>query len=315
MGRIDVHQHYLAKHYLDAIGVDRVTASSTVRSVPDWSVGASLELMDRLAIDSAILSVSDPGVEMKTEASTARLARECNEGQAKAASDHARRLGFYAALPLPDVTAALREIAYALDVLHADGVAMLTNYRGTYLGDPSFWPMFEELDRRNAVLFVHPTAPNDVRGFADIAPAILEFPFDTTRAIVSFLYHGTAARFPKVRVIWSHGGGAMPYLAGRTAVVSARDAKFAQSGPARLLPALRNFYYDITQSASPPTFAALRKLVPMTRLLYGSDRPFAAENQVKLAMDDFAGLDLTDAERSAIVRDNARALFPRFGAS
>lgn len=315
MRRIDVHQHYLAKHYLDAVGMDRITANSTVRSLPDWSVGGSLELMDRMEIDGAVLSVSDPGLELESDQSTARLARECNDGQARVASDHPRRFGFFAALPLPNVADTLREIEYCLDVLHADGVGMLSNYRGAYVGDPAFWPVFEELDRRKAILFVHPTRPAGSCGIPGVAPAILEFPFDTTRAIVSLLYYGTAARFPNVRVIWTHGGGAMPYMAGRTAAVSARDPKFQQSGPARLLPALQGFYYDLTQSASPPTFAALRGLVPAQKLLYGSDRPFAAENQMKLAMDDFAGLDLTDTERSAITRDNAVALFPRFGAS
>jgi predicted TIM-barrel fold metal-dependent hydrolase len=309
--RIDVHQHYLAKHYLDAVGMDRITANSTVRSLPEWSVAGSLELMDKVGIDSAILSVSDPGIELETDERTARLARECNEGQARVVSDRPTRFGFFAALPLPNVADTLREIAYCLDDLHADGVGMLSNYRGAYVGDPAFWPVFEELDRRRAILFVHPTRPSGTSGIPGMAPAILEFPFDTTRAIVSLLYYGTAARFPNVRVIWTHGGGAMPYMAGRTAVVSARDPKFQQSGPGRLVPALQNFYYDLTQSASRPTFAALRSLVPYEKLLYGSDRPFAAENQVRLAMDDFAGLDLTDAERSAITRDNAVALFPR----
>ncbi|MBI2959629.1 MAG: amidohydrolase [Betaproteobacteria bacterium] len=315
MRRIDVHQHYLAKHYLDAVGLERITAASTVRSVPQWSAGAALELMDRVGIEAALLSVSDPGVGLETEALTARLARACNEGQARIASDYPRRFGFCAALPLPSVTAALREIEYALDELHADGVGMLTNYGGIYAGDAEFWPVFEELDRRGAVLFVHPTAPAGRGGFAKIASAMLEFPFDTTRAIASFLYHGTAARFPNLRIIWSHGGGAMPYLAGRTAVVSARDPAFRQSGPDRLLPALRGFYYDLTQSVSPPTFAALRALVPDTNLLFGSDRPFAAENQLNSALADFARLDLSEAERRAINRDNALALFPRFGAS
>ncbi len=187
MGRIDVHQHYMAKHYVEAVGVDRITAASTVHTVPEWSASGSLELMDRLEIDGAVLSVSDPGVEMDTKDATARLARECNEGQAKIVSDRPRRFGFHAALPLPDVDASLRELEYALDHLHADGVAMLTNYHGAYVGDPSFEPLFAELDRRGAALFVHPTTPFECRGFVRIAPAMLEFPFDTTRAIVSCL--------------------------------------------------------------------------------------------------------------------------------
>ncbi|MCC6608928.1 MAG: amidohydrolase [Burkholderiales bacterium] len=315
MRKIDVHHHYLARHYLDAVGIDRVTTNASARSVPNWSPQWSLDIMGRFGIETAILSVSAPGIGLDTPQQTALLARECNEGQARLASDYPGRFGFFAATPLPDIDASLDEIGYALDVLDADGVGLLSNYRGTYIGDPTFWPLFEELERRKAVLFVHPTAPAGFRGLESISSSTLEFPFDTTRAAVSLLYHGTAARYPSVRIILSHAGGAIPYLAGRTAALSERNPDFVLRGSEDMLPSLRRFYYDITQSASGPTFAALRTLAPVTKIVFGSDCPFAGDRQLDLAAEDFSRLDLPPDQRAAIAHGNAAFLFPRFNRS
>jgi predicted TIM-barrel fold metal-dependent hydrolase len=258
-----------------------------------------------------VLSVSAPGIGLQTPQQTARLARECNEAQAAMVRDHPRRFALLAILPLPDIEASLREIEHAYAVLSAAGVVLMSNYAGEYIGSPEFWPVFEALDARNAVVFIHPTLPHRYRGFPGVSLSTLDFPFDTARAIMSMLYHGTPEKFSGVRMIWPHAGGAMPVMAGRTAVLSQRNRDFKLSGD-RLVPALRNFYYDATQSLSAPTFAALRALVPFEHILFGSDCPFAREPQVLAVLGELDRLALQPDERGKLERGNALALFPQF---
>ncbi len=225
-------------------------------------------------------------------------------------SGHPKRFASLAILPLPHIELSLGEIGHALDTLKADGVVMMSNYGGEYIGSPKFWPVFEELNRRKAVALFHPVAPENYRGFPGVSLSTMEFPFDTARAIMSMLYHGTPERFPDVTMIFSHAGGAMPYLAGRTAVLSQRNKEFRLSGD-KLVPAMGKLYYDVTQSLSAPTFAALRALVPLERLLFGSDCPFAREPQVRAVLAELDRLALPPAERLALERNNALKLFPR----
>ena len=308
---VDVHHHFMSQAYLDAVGAERAASPGSAGHVDPWTAELSLEFMDKAGIAAAVLSVSAPGIDMATPAETARLARTCNEAQARMVADHPQRFAYLAILPLPDIDASLREIAHACDTLNADGVVLMSNYAGEYIGSDKFWPVFEELDRRNAVVLIHPTLPHNFRGFPGVSLSTMEFPFDTARAIMSMLYHGTPEKFPAVRMIWSHAGGVMPYLAGRTAVLSQRNKNFVLSGD-RLAPAMAKFYYDMTQSLSAPTFAALRTLVPLDRILFGSDCPFAREPQVRAVLGELDRLQLPDAERQQIERTNALALFPRF---
>jgi predicted TIM-barrel fold metal-dependent hydrolase len=310
-GIIDVHHHFMSQAYLDAVGTERAASPGSAGHVDPWTAELSLEFMDKAGIESAVLSVSAPGIDMATSAQTARLARECNEAQARMARDHPKRFGFLAILPLPDIDASLAEIEHAFGPLSADGAVMMSNYAGEYIGSEKFWPVFEALNRRNAVAFFHPTLPHNFRGFPGVSLSTMEFPYDTGRAIMSMLYHGTPEKFGNVRMIWSHAGGAMPYLAGRTAVLSQRNRNFRLSGD-KLVPAMRSFYYDATQSLSAPTFAALRALVPLERILFGSDCPFAREPQVRAVLAELDRLELPMLEREQIERGNALALFPRF---
>ena len=214
-GLIDVHHHFMSQAYLDAVGVERAASPGSAGHVEPWSARQSLEFMDMAGIDAAVISVSAPGIDMGTPQKTAELARRCNEEQAGMVAEHPRRFGSLAILPLPDIDAALREIAHAFDVLKADGVVMMSNYGGEYIGSDKFWPVFEELNRRKAVAFFHPVAPEGFRGFPGVSLSTMEFPFDTARAIMSMLYFGTPEKFPNVKMVFSHAGGAMPYL-GRT---------------------------------------------------------------------------------------------------
>ncbi len=310
-GLIDVHHHFMSQAYLDAVGIERAASPGSAGHVEAFTAEQSLAFMDGAGIEIALMSVSAPGIELETPERTAGLARACNDAQAGIVHRHPDRFGFFAILPLPDLRATLREIDYAFDQLGADGVAMMTHYGGEYIGSPAYWPVFEELDRRRAVAFFHPVAPEGYRGFSGVSLSTLEFPFDTTRALMSMLHSGAIERFANVRMIFSHAGGAMPYLAGRTAVLSQRNPNFVLRGE-KLVPALRNVFYDVTQSISAPTFAALSALAPAENLMFGSDCPFAKEPQVRAALTELDHLGLDRPARDRIERNNALRLFPRF---
>jgi 6-methylsalicylate decarboxylase len=309
-GRIDVHHHFMSQQYLDAVGVERAASPGSAGHVEPWSAEQSLEFMDAAGIAAAVISVSAPGIGLDSAEKTAALARTCNEAQATMVRDRPRRFGSLAILPLPDIEASLRELNYAYDALSADGVVVMSNYAGDYIGSRKFWPLFAELERRGSVVLVHPTLPHEYRGFPGVSLSTLEFPFDTARAIVSMLYEGTPEQFPNVKIIWSHAGGTMPYLAGRTAVLSRRNGAFRLNGD-KLLPAMGRFFYDLTQSTNKATVAALRALVPLDQLLFGSDCPFAKEPQIRAALDELGRLGLGEEERRKIDCENAAALFPR----
>jgi predicted TIM-barrel fold metal-dependent hydrolase len=309
--RIDVHHHFMSQAYLDAVGIERAASPGSAGHVDPWTAELSLAFMDEAGIESAVISVSAPGIDMATPQQTAALARACNEAQARMVHDHPRRFGFLAVLPMPDIDASLAELEYACDALHADGVVLMSNYRGEYIGSAKFWPLFEALDTRKAVTFFHPVSPLNFRGYPGVSLSTMEFPFDTARAIMSMLHDGTPEKFPGVRMIWPHAGGVMPYMAGRTAVLSQRNREFRLSGDT-LFPAMRNFYYDVTQSLNRPTFAALCALAPFEQLLFGSDCPFARAPQVNASLGELDRLGLAPDEREQIERSNALALFPRF---
>jgi predicted TIM-barrel fold metal-dependent hydrolase len=313
-GCIDVHHHFLSQQYLDSVGIERAAMPGSAGHVEPWTALQSLELMDAFGIAAAVISVSAPGIGLDNGQKTADLARACNDAQARIVHDHPGRFGMFAILPLPDIDASLRELEYAYGALSADGVVLMSNYAGDYIGTRKFWAIFAELNRHKSVALVHPTLPHGFRGFSGVSLSTLEFPFDTARAIVSMLYDGTPANFPDVKIIWSHAGGAMPYLAGRTAVLSQRNNEFRLSGD-KLLSAMHNFYYDLTQSFSVPTFEALRAIVPIDHMLFGSDCPFAKEPQIRTALDELNRLALTLEERIRLRSENALALFPRLRSS
>jgi predicted TIM-barrel fold metal-dependent hydrolase len=266
--------------------------------------------METAGIDAAVLSATAPGITMATAEATVRVARMCNDEQARMVQAHPRRFGFLAILPMPDIDACLREIDRAFGELSADGIVFMSNYGGEYIGSPRFWPVFEELNRRKAVVLVHPTLPLGYRGFPGVSLSTMEFLFDTARAMTSMLYYGTPEKYAGVRMIWTHAGGAMPYIAGRMAVLSRRNKDFALSGDG-LFPALARFYYDVTQSLAAPTFVGLRAVAAPDRLLFGSDCPMAREPQVRAALADLDRLNLSSSERDGLERTNALALFPR----
>jgi len=303
--RIDVHHHFYAPEYLAVMG--EMGKRPVVR---DWTVSRSLEEMDQNGVASSMLSLSPPGLHHVGTDQTRKLARAVNDHAAKLRSTHPSRFGHFASVPMPDVDGTLAEIAYALDQLKADGIPLMTSYGERYPGHPDFTPVMEELNRRKALVFIHPLAPICCApSLKWIAPSLFEFTQDTNRCVFSLLFTGTLAQFPDIRFIFCHSGAAVPILAGRAEVMGV-GRQFADKLPNGVEYELKRLYYEIAGSANPPAMAALMKLVPTSQILFGSDYPWGT---IGTTARGIASLGLSVADLKAIGRDNAMALLPRFG--
>src|SRR5262245_60395610 len=209
--RIDVHHHHTPPPYLAAL-----TARNIQGPVRDWTPEKSLADMDKAGVATALTSITTPALRFLDDADARKVARECNDYSAKLAADSKGRFGMFAAMPMPYVEGTLHQIAYALDTLKADGIALLTSYGDKWLGDPAFAPVMEELNRRKAVVYTHPTTANCCGNLIpDVPDGIIEWGTDTTRTIASLVFSGTAAKLRDVRLIFSHGGGTLPFLTER----------------------------------------------------------------------------------------------------
>ncbi len=309
--RIDVHHHIFPPAYLKAVA-DAGIADAGGFKFPQSSPELSLALMDRHGIATAITCVGAPGVHFGSDAAARDLARYCNEYAARFTMDHPNRLGSFATLPLPDVDGALKEIEYALDTLKLDGVNLLSNYNGTYLGDPAFDAVFDELNRRKATVFVHPeTAPSARDIKLSFPGAMIEFTFDTTRMAANLIFTGTLERYPDVKIILAHAGGTIPYLAWRISLFDAVP-HMHEKAPQGTLAYLKRLYYETAISGNAHALSSLTELVPSSQILYGSDFPYLPEpliGAVVKGLDEYPGFDAT--VHTAIERDNALKLFPR----
>ncbi len=307
-GRIDVHHHLSPPGWvaeLRARGqVDPLVAS--------WTPQRSLADMDRAGIASSVLSITTPGIFFAGAdvAIGRRVARECNEYGARLVADNPGRFGFFAALPLLDAEGSLREIAHALDVLKADGIGLITSYGDKWLGDPVFFPVMEELDRRKAVVYTHPTAANCCSNLQpDIPPVMIEFGTDTTRAIASILFNGNANRFGDIRWIFSHAGGTMPFLIERFVRHPILVPKVAPLFPQGVGAALKRFYYDTAQAANPAAMSALTKVVPTSQIVLGTDYPYRTGIDHVLGLRDCEVFSAADLK--LIERETPLSLVPR----
>jgi predicted TIM-barrel fold metal-dependent hydrolase len=309
-GRIDTHQHIVPPEYGRWIS-SRGLAPSTPDGggLPKWEVKSTSEFMDEIRISTGILSVSTPGVHLGDNAEARSMARNVNEFTADVVRMHPDRFGFFATLTLPDVDGAIAEAVYAFDTLNADGVVLLGDVRGTYFGDPSWDPLMEQLNRRKAIVFIHPTDPPGPK-VPGIPPYGVDFLLDTTRAAINYAKNGCLERYPDLKVILSHAGGFIPYAAARIAHIVAADGS-DEAGIARL----RRFYFDTALSTSPYALPCLLAFADPTHITYGSDWPFAPRRTSMHFARMLDGYPLTDAQRHAITRGNAEKLLPRFAKS
>lgn len=267
--KIDVHHHVAPDFWLALPGgtVDEG------RVFGDWSPARAVEELDRDGVATAYASLTVAGHRFADPAVARRLARRCNEYMAQLRVEYPGRFGFFALLPMPDVEGSLAEIAYAYDQLRADGIGLMTSYGDTWLGNPRFDPVFEELNRRAAVVFVHPTSNAACTHRQDwLGPAPIEYATDTSRAIAEYVFHGASQRYPAVRMIFSHAGGTMPYLVQR--FINQANGRFKDVTPHGFLVEARKLYFDTAQVPSRGTMLALREVVPETNILFGSDYPY-----------------------------------------
>jgi len=313
---IDTHHHIYPPRYVNA-NLKRIVEDSgalPASAYTSWSPQRALEQMDKAGVRSAVVSMTSPGIWWGNTEEGRTWARECNEFGAQMAKDFPGRFGMFAAIPLPDTEGSLREIAYALDTLKLDGIGLLTSYAGKPLGDPSFAAVFDELNRRKVAVFVHPTMSCCGMGIPGIDPPAIDFPTDTTRTLTSLAYSGTFARCPDIRFIFSHGGGTMPMIVQR---IAGSIRNFTPEQRAKILPngaeaEFKRHHYDIASVAlNPAGMAAVFKLIPLDRLLYGSDAPFGSTTAIA---ERLAKFELSAADITAIRHDNALRLFPRFAA-
>jgi 6-methylsalicylate decarboxylase len=300
--KIDVHAHYVPDGYRAALRQVGLDQPDGMPWIPEWSPVQHLEVMDRLGIATSLLSISSPGVHLGDGLTTAELAREVNEEGRRAVVDHRGRFGLLASLPLPDVDASIAEIGHCCDRLSVDGFVLLTNINGVYVSDRSFEPVFRELDRRRARVLLHPTSPAcwEHTSFGRPRP-MLEFFFDTTRAVVDLVLNGTIASYPDVQLIIPHAGATLPLVAERVSAfahILAPDVDVSRD--------LGRLHFDLAGFAIPRQLDALLTMTTLDHLHYGSDFPFTPEAVVAAAAERLDGAgSLVDALWS-----NTERLFP-----
>jgi predicted TIM-barrel fold metal-dependent hydrolase len=299
---IDTHHHILPPFYVQALGADAIAAG--LGGVPAWSPETSLAAMDRYGIDTAVASISNPGIAENDRKKAAALARQCNDFAKEMSVQHPGRFDAFAVLPMPDVDASLAEIKRALDDLRLAGIGLLTNYLGAYLGDPQFKPVLEELHRRKAVVFVHPTLAPFAPFRSLLPPPLVEFPHDTTWAIMSLITSGAFSRYPDIKFLFSHAGGTMLSIGLRFQFI--KDASGGDS-----LALLKRSYYDVALSATPLTVPALLSFVGSSQVVFGSDYPFVPQPVLEVFGEYLAKLATERQDVFPLIeRETALTLFP-----
>ena len=303
--RIDTHQHLLPPPFLAAL--DRHGMGAWAPQA--WSEDGALAMMDRHGIATGILSLSTPGPHLGDDAEARDLATAVNEIQADLVRRRPDRFGMFACVPLPDVDGAIAAVAHAYDALDTDGVVLLANNRGLYVGDPAFDPLMAELDRRAAVVFIHP-GPLPGAPVKGIHPSLADFLLDTTRAAINLVRNGIPRRFPRLRIILSHAGGFLPFAAHRIANLSGVIDR--ETDAAAMLGDLSAFHFDTALSGSPTALPSLLAFAGADRVLFGSDWPYCPEGTVGYFTDHLDAFDAGEAGlHAAINRGNAERLFPR----
>jgi predicted TIM-barrel fold metal-dependent hydrolase len=307
--RIDVHHHIAPPVWLAAMDI------IGRRDFPlgNWSVQKTLEDMDKGGVATAISSITTPQVTPLGKAVALRIARESNDYAAKLVADHPGRFGVFAMLPLPHVDDSLKEIAYAFDTLKVDGIGLMTSYQDKWLGHPSFAPVWEELNRRKATVYTHPTSPNCcVNLVTGVPDFVVEFGTDTARSIASVLLSGNSQKYRDINWIWSHGGGALTAFAERFLVQVVSIPPYKDKLTRETVQGeLNRFYYDTAAISGVVTLEALSKLVPVTQIVYGTDFPYrTAADHTKGVTALFKGEDLAKVDR-----ENALRLMPRLRSS
>ena len=306
--RIDVHTHIAPPNYLAELGPAQLRDIGG--AVTEWSLEKMIEDMDEGGTTTSVTTVTTPGFWFGDVDKMRRMVRDANDFAAGLAQDHPTRFGMFVALPLPDVEASLREIEYGLDQLNGDGIGLFTNYRDIWLGDPQFDPVYEELNRRQAVVYVHPDSPVCCKNLLpDIRDAAIEYGTDTSRAIARTVFSGTANKYPDIKFIWSHAGGTMPFITERFTRLPQADPSLNEMVPNGVLHELQKFHYDTAQASHVYAMSSLTRLVTSAQILFGTDFPFRNTKEHVEGLRECGCF--SEAELRAIDYENAHRLLPR----
>ena len=311
---IDVHHHFFPPALLAAFEAYNTRHQQPQQApfVLNWTPARTLEEMDKNGVATAVLSIASvpDGWFGLDDAAKRQLTRTCNDYAARMMRDHPGRFGLFAALPIPDVEGSLREIEYAFDTLKADGVGIATNYGATWPGDPAYKEIFAELDRRKANVYFHPVSPNCCSGnfVPGVAESVIEYPYDTGRAVLSLLFSGTFLARRNIKWLFSHGGGTIPFLAGRIVTQTKFIKTLNEVAPHGVDAELKRLHYETANAAYAPTMAALLKYVPLDNIMFGSDFPYVSVGQNAEGLES---IGLSATQLRAIEHANAMRFVPR----
>jgi predicted TIM-barrel fold metal-dependent hydrolase len=307
--RIDVHHHFANPELISIMNSKRTSGYQTWQP---YSPAKAVEDMDKGGVQASMISITTPGIWFGAAEETKRLARELNEYGAKMVSDYPGRFGLFAVLPFPNAANCLKEIEYAFDTLKADGVGLLTSYSNKWLGDAAFADVFRELNRRKAVVYVHAQVADCCQSLVTgINDTTVEYNTDTARTIISLIESGRALECPDIKFIFSHAGGTILALPGRFLGQQAtRAALSKEADPKSSLVQLRRFYYDTAGSTNPIQMTALRSLIGMNKILFGTDFPFGSSSRIAAGLEE-SGVFNAD-ELKLIDRGNALKILPKW---
>jgi predicted TIM-barrel fold metal-dependent hydrolase len=309
---IDTHHHMLPNFFYEATNdIEKPVGGSKPQP---WTVERSLAFMDQMGIDIAITSISTPGIQLLDREASKKLARECNELGASLIANYPKRFGSLAAVPMSNLDDAIAEIVYALDILKLDGVVLFTNSQGIYLGDERMKPLFKELQKRKATVFIHPNpSPDPIAHTLGITDNLIDFPVDTTRAIAQMHYRGTFAATPDVKYVISHAGGTTPYLAGRFAIVDEMQIMGDSSVTGTFEETFRRLYWDTALAFSEPVINHLKHVAGLEKVVFGTDFPYVRNDIAFKGKEKLKNnIQLSPKEKEQLFGTNALELFPRF---
>ena len=314
-GKIDVHHHALPDFYCKAVAASKDVSGAPA---PETTIDGSLELMHATGTATAIISLSAPGAEIAGTLGGARaLARQYNDYGVNFRKSNPSRLGFFAALPsLDDVKGCIAEIEYALDEKKADGVTLFTSYGVKYLGHSEFKPIWEELDKRNAVVFVHPThTPTGNWASSQLPQPVMDYPHETTRAASDLILSGRKRQNPNCKIILSHAGGTLPYLAERLQYLYTDLFTNVQVGDGplgdKIMEDAKSFYFDTALTGTANVLNTLLKWAPQDHILFGSDYPYAPNPTIEYFTRELDKYEMDGQLRAKVNYENALKLFPR----
>jgi predicted TIM-barrel fold metal-dependent hydrolase len=309
--RIDIHVHLIPQFYQDA--AYEAGAGPAIGRYPDWSPELALEIMDRFEVETALMSLGQPGVQFCKLAEARTLARRCNDYSAELNAKHGKRFGAFGTISMWNVADAVEEVGYCLDKLKFSGVSLFASYEGKFLGDAAFDPVMDALNARDGVVFVHPGShPANKQIDLPWPYFMMEYLFDTTRAVVNLIFGGALERYPRIRFILPHAGGLVPYFSWRLSVSPMIDKRLNQMPQEKVFELLRRFWYDNALSPGEQTWGCLENVAAPDQIVFGTDWPFANVRVTEAAMKTYKSLAaISPAQRAAIDRGNALRLFPQ----